>query len=124
MISHPTADELLAATIGFIEHISPQLKDRDVFLARVATNALATVRREIVSGREAEAKAVEGVSALLGQKGDAATLNRELCAAIRDGRFDGDETELLSRLRAAAVDQVKIDQPNYSGLKLAMTDDP
>jgi hypothetical protein len=119
VISHPTADELLAATIGFIEKIAPDLKDRDVFLARVAVNALATVSRELTEGAAAEAKATEGLSTLLDAHGDFATLNAKLCADIRAGRFDGDDAALLRHLRAAAIDQVKIDQPNYSGLKTA-----
>ena len=48
MIEQPTALELVDAVIGFIEtRAAPQLKDRDVFLARVAVNALLTLRREI-----------------------------------------------------------------------------
>jgi hypothetical protein len=119
VISHPTADELLAATIGFIEKITPDLKDRDVFLARVAVNALATVRRELTEGAAADTKATEGLRTLLDAEGDFATLNDKLCADIQDGRFDGDDTALLRHLRDAAIDQVKIDQPNYSGLKTA-----
>ena len=56
MITSPTALELIDAVIGFIEQrAAPQLKDRDAFLARVAVNALAAVRREIELGPQAQA---------------------------------------------------------------------
>ena len=121
MNSHPTADELLAAAIGFIEKIAPQLRDRDVFLARVAVNALATVRRETAAGDGAEVKATEGMRGLLAEEGGFAALNSKLCAAIREGRFDDDDADLLRHLRSVAIDQVGIDQPSYAGLRLART---
>jgi len=120
MITHPTSDELLTAVAGFIERIAPQLQDRDVFLARVAVNALGVVRREMQAGPAAEAAATERLQALLGQPGDYAVLNEALGAAIQAGAFDQDEAALLAHLKASAIDQVRIDQPGYSGLKAAV----
>ncbi len=119
MISHPTRDELLTAVIGFIEGIAPQLHDRDLFLARVAVNALGVVRREADAGPAAEAAAAERLQTLLGQSGDLESLNTALIDAIRGGAFDHDEAALLAHLKSSALDQVLIDQPGYSGLKAA-----
>ena len=119
MSSHPTMDELLDAVSGFIEGIAPQLKNRDTFLARVAVNALGTVRRDLAEGHAAETAATARLAALLGGEGDLRTLNSRLCAAIRAGDFDQDEAELMRHLKASAIGQVRIDQPNYSGLKAA-----
>jgi len=121
MITNPTADELLLAVSSFIERIAPQLKDRDVFLARVSVNALATVRREIASGGAAESAEHDRLADLLGHAGSVADLTDRLGDGIRGGAFDDREAELLRHLKATAIDQVKIDQPHYSGLKAALT---
>ena len=121
MIEQPTALELVDAVIGFIEtRAAPQLKDRDVFLARVAVNALLTLRREIEHGAAAEASATARLQDLMGEEGDFASLNTALCQAIREGTIDITATALLAHMRASIIDQVQIDQPNYSGLKAAL----
>jgi hypothetical protein len=123
MITQPTALELVDAVIGFIEtRAAPQLQDRDVFLARVAVNALHTIRREIQLGADADHAATERLRGLLGKDGDFAALNSDLCSAIRDHKIDIANPALLAHLRASVIDQVQIDQPNYSGLKAALAD--
>lgn len=118
MITHPTASELLDSVIRFIEErAAPQLKDRDAFLCRVAVNALGAVKREIEQGPAAEAAATERLRALLGRDGDFETLNAALCDGIADGSIDGMAPEVLAHFRASIIDQVRIDQPNYAGLK-------
>ena len=118
MITSPTSLELIDAVIGFIEQrAAPQLKDRDAFLARVAVNALAAVRREIELGRQAEAAALERLRDLLGHDGDFADLNAELCDRLASGELTLKDPQVLAHLKASIIDQVKIDQPNYSGLR-------
>lgn len=118
MTSHPTAAELIEAVIGFIEtRAAPQLKDRDAFLAKVAVNALAAVKREIELGPRARAEATARLAALLGQEGDFATLNGELCDRLARGELDLSSPGVLEHLKASVIDQVRIDQPAYSGLK-------
>ena len=118
MITAPTSGELIGAVIGFIEtRVAPQMKDRDVFLARVAVNALAAVKREIAEGPDAEAAATARLAGLLGHEGDFAVLNAELCQALREGQMDIATPGVFDHLKASIIDQVKIDQPNYSGLK-------
>lgn len=118
MITHPTSVELIDAVIRFIEErAAPNLKDRDAFLARVAVNALAAVRREIEQGPKAEAEATERLRALLGRDGDFATLNAALCDGIAAGEIDAAAPDVMAHLKASIIDQVSIDQPNYAGLK-------
>lgn len=118
MITHPTAPELIDSVIRFIEErAAPNLKDRDAFLARVAVNALGAVKREIEQGPAAEARAVERLRGLLGRDGDFATLNAALCDGLADGSIDGSAPDVLAHLKASVIDQVRIDQPQYAGLK-------
>ena len=118
MITHPTAPELIDSVIRFIEErAAPQLKDRDAFLCRVAVHALAAVKREIEQGPAAEVVAVERLRALLGQDGDFATLNAVLCDGIQSGAIDPLDPAVLAHMKASIIDQVRIDQPQYSGLK-------
>jgi hypothetical protein len=124
MITHPSADELLLAVSGFIEQVAPDLKDRDVFLARVAVNALATVRRELQAGQAAEAAATTRLAALLHRSGSFTELNDALGEAIRAGDFDDSDGDLLAHLKASIIDRMQIDQPGYSGLKAALKAEP
>ncbi len=118
MITHPTATELLDGVIRFIEErAAPQLKDRDAFMCRVAVNALAAVKREIEQGPAAEAAAVERLRAILDRDGDFAALNAAFSEGIRDGTIDPASPQVMAHLHASVVDQVRIDQPNYAGLK-------
>lgn len=118
MIASPTALELVDAVIGFIEQrAAPQLKDRDAFLAKVAVNALAAVRREIELGPRAEASATERLRDLLGHDGDFADLNAELCDRLASGELTLKDPRVLAHLKASIIDQARIDQPSYSGLK-------
>jgi hypothetical protein len=118
MITHPTASELIEAVIRFIEdRAAPQLKDRDAFLARVAVNALNTVRREIEQGPAAEAAATERLKVILGRDGTWTELNEALCTGIEDGSIDAADPAVMAHLKASIIDQVRIDQPNYAGLR-------
>lgn len=117
MNDHPTAVELLESVIGFIEQrAAPQLSGRDAFLARVAVNALGAVKRELQQGRPAEARAAERLRALLGHDGELSALTEELAGALRSGRLEPGSA-VLEHLRLTAIDQARIDQPTYSGLK-------
>lgn len=113
MIEHPRAEELVQAVIGWIDGVRPSLNSRDAFLARVAVNALSTVRRELIQGPAAEAAAVERLSELLGHNGTHAELTEELCDRLRAGEMDRDTPGLLAALKANILDQIAIDQPTY-----------
>ena len=113
MITHPRTEELVEAVAGWIDAIRPSLDPRNAFLARVAANALATVRRELTEGPAAEAAAVARMSEALGRTGDYDDLNGELCARIRTGELTVETPGLLAALRVMALDQLAIDQPSY-----------
>lgn len=113
MITHPRTDELVQAVMLWIEQIRPTLDPRNAFLARVAANALATVRREITQGPAAEAEAVARMGEILGHAGTYDELNAELCAGIRAGELTVETPGLLRALAVLAKNQLAIDQPSY-----------
>lgn len=114
MITHPTAAELTEA-LAAVE-AGPPSDARAAFIARVADNARATLERETALGPAAEAAALERLRALLDLDGDFVTLNAELCIRLADGRLAPLDPAVLVHLKAAAMDQIAIDQPTYWGL--------
>ena len=125
MSSNPTAGELVRAVRLFIKETArPALSGHAAFHARVAENALAIVERELEEAAGAEARGTERLRALLNQEdGDPDTLTRALCESIRRGEMDWSDRDLMAHLRQATVDQVRIDQPRYSGLAIATESD-
>jgi hypothetical protein len=57
--------------------------------------------------------------ALLGHDGTLEELNRELCRKIRDGAIGLETPGFAGHLIATTKDKVRIDQPNYAGLRQA-----
>ncbi len=114
MIENPRADELVDAVAKWIDSIRPGLPPRDAFLARVAANVLSVVRRELQLGPQADAAAMERLSALLGETGEVKALNALLCEKLRSGEMDAETPGLIAALKANITDQIAIDQPNYS----------
>jgi hypothetical protein len=117
----PSAKELIEAVKAFIDKTAaPQLAGHAAFHARVASNALATVLRELEIRPAAEAAEKERLEALLGTTAEtAAELNQKLCDAIRNGEMDLSTQGLLPHLKSTTIDQLSVDQPGYSGLKSA-----
>ena len=116
MISHPTSAELLDAVTRILEEqIAPQVKDRESHLSRLRGKL-----REGAGGDAMETAAQARLVALLRHDGDVEMLTAELCAAIRSGAIVDDDPALLAHLTATTIDQVRIDQPNYSGLAQAI----
>jgi hypothetical protein len=113
MITHPSADQLASAVSGWIDQIRPSLDPRNAFLARVAINALSTVERELSLGPAHEAADTRRLAALLKRKGGHAELNAELCTRLRAGDLTVDTPGLVAALKASALEQLAIDQPNY-----------
>jgi hypothetical protein len=117
----PSAKELIEAVKSFIDKTAaPQLTGHAAFHARVASNALATVLRELEIRPGAEAAEKARLEALLGTFGATSNdLNQKLCEEIRAGRMDLATEGLLSHLKSTTIDQLSVDQPGYSGLKTA-----
>jgi hypothetical protein len=122
MMDQPSMLELVKAVQSFIEtKAMPELKGHTAFHARVAANALGIVARELEFGPKAEDAEKTQLIALLGHDGSLDDLNRELCGQIRDGKIDIESDALRQHLELTILDKVAIDQPNYSGLKIAKT---
>jgi Arc/MetJ-type ribon-helix-helix transcriptional regulator len=117
----PSIQELLTAVKGFLDsEAMAELNGHGRFNARVASNVLATALREFEQRPAAEADEIARLQALLGMRGetgDLDTLNQSLIAKIRSGELDETSVELLAHLKATAIAQLNIDQPQYSGLK-------
>jgi hypothetical protein len=104
----PTAIELLEAVREWIDReVISSTDGRLRFHARVASNVLAMVEREIDLG-PAQAAAHEERLERLGVADDA-----ELAAAIRDRRFDDRAIELRALLAEMVADKVAVANPGY-----------
>lgn len=122
MHDQPSVSELVQAVKNFIdETAAPNLSGHAAFHARVASNALATVIRDLEQRTTCEAAEYARLIALLGASTDETlqALNRELSNNIRAGKITATTPGLLAHLKATTMAQVEIDQPRYSGLKTA-----
>jgi hypothetical protein len=122
MHDQPSVLELVAAVKSFIDETAgPQLTGHAAFHARVASNALATVLRDLEQRPKAVSEERQGLIDLLGASDDLSTqeLNQKLGALIRSGDMTADTPGLLDHLKTTTMAQVEIDQPRYSGLKTA-----
>ncbi len=117
----PSAKELIEAVKSFIDNTAmTQLTGHAAFHARVASNALATVLREIEQRPTSEAAERQRLQQLLNTTdSDVAALNRALCQEIHAGRVDLKTPGLLTHLKSTTIDQLSVDQPGYSGLRTA-----
>jgi hypothetical protein len=115
MREQPTAAELIDAVSEFLNRdLGPTLTGRLAFHARVAANVLAIVRRELTLGPQADRADAARLAALLGTRGDAPTLNEELCRRIAAGEIAPDDPALIEHLWATTLDTLAIDQPGYA----------
>ena len=104
----PNAMELLEAVREWIDReVIPATDGRLRFHARVASNVLAMVEREIDLGAE-QAHAHQERLASFGVADDA-----ELAAAIRERRFDDRADELRAMLAEAVADKLAVANPGY-----------
>jgi len=102
----PTAAELVAAVAEFLDGDVRSSTDGQVaFHARVAANVLRTVERELLDRTAGE------VASALGELG--CDDERQLAAAIREGRFDGRTDEVLRCLRTLVRHRLSVNHPGY-----------
>jgi hypothetical protein len=103
----PSAAELVEAVVEFLEKdVAGELSGRRRFHLRVAVNALNIVRRQLEMNDELVSAACEGLTSLgVGSE-------RELAAAIRDGRMDGVD-EVPQVLRVLVSSRLKVNNPTY-----------
>jgi hypothetical protein len=116
----PRADELLVSVRDFLRgDVMNSTHGRTNFMARVASNSLDIVLRELSLGQEHRRRELERLQRLFNSTDDLGTLRWRLVNALRDKTIALDSTELQSHLRATVVNQIAIDQPRYSGFKTA-----
>ncbi|WP_405239923.1 DUF6285 domain-containing protein [Lentisalinibacter orientalis] len=115
----PALGELLEAVRGFLAEAREELGGHRGFHALVAANVVDIARRELELAPAAEAAEAGRLRALLGRDGEPAELNRALCDAIREGHIAIDDARLLEHLERTTLDRLAIDQPAYSGARIA-----
>ncbi len=120
MTSHPTAQELGEAIDRFLEKdVAPGLSTHASFVLRVARNSLATIVREAMSDGEPRREEQTRLQRLIGRDGSIEDLNAEFCRRIRSGTVSLGHSGVFEHIRSTTMDRVAIDQPEYSGLRIA-----
>lgn len=122
MQTHPSLNELVEAVKHFIdETAAPNLEGHASFHARIASNVLSIVLRELEQGKAAATQESQQLAALLNTspEEDLQALTRQLCDEISSGKITMETPGLLAYLKSTAIAQLNIDQPRYSGLKTA-----
>lgn len=122
MHDQPSVAELVQAVKHFIDETAgPNLTGHAAFHARVASNVLSTVLRDLEQRPQSEPAERKRLLELLGDEADQTTaaLNEMLSTRIKTGEMTPETPGLLTHLKATTIAQVEIDQPRYSGLKTA-----
>jgi hypothetical protein len=122
LVDMPRADELLGSVVDFLrQQVMAETTGRTQFLARVASNSLDIVQREMALGSAAAAQELSRLQNLLNStSGDLIDLRWQLVKALREGAMDLNVDGLTEHLRASIVNQINIDQPRYPGLATAL----
>lgn len=117
----PSTSELLKSVRDFLrEELMPDCVGRTKYLTRVASNSLEIVLREVELSEAVNSYQRPALEDLLGHSGDVRTLQEELTLAIRDGSLPISNEKLKAYLRQTISNQVAIDQPKYSGYRIAL----
>jgi hypothetical protein len=118
VLDKPPGDKLLAAVVEFLRtELMPSLDGSTLFKTRVAANALELVGREFAGRAAVDEKETASLQRLLGHTGPLEVLNRELCAAIADGRMTLQTEGLAEHLWQTTLDKLSIEQPGYATYK-------
>jgi aminoglycoside phosphotransferase (APT) family kinase protein len=117
----PRLDELMVSVRNFLrEDVMNQTKGRTNFMARVASNSLDIVLRDMLTGPVHRRQEQERLRHLLAADGGLESLRWKLVNGLRDGSIALDHSGLAEHLRTTVVNQIAIDQPRYSGFKTAI----
>lgn len=116
----PRVDELLESVRDFLRGaVMSETRGRTSFLARVASNSLDVVLRELELGPAHRAREQAGLERILERSGDLEELRWTLVRRLRDGSMPLDHPGLADHLRQTVVTQIAIDQPRYTGYRTA-----
>lgn len=113
-MGHPSAADLVEAVQAFLKQAEASLSGREAFHAKVASNALGIVVRELRQQPDAIERAE--LAKLLGHDGESAALRAELCDGLRRGTFDDVSPGLLDALIVVTRAKLAVDNPKYSTL--------
>ena len=123
MNERPDAAELLrTARRNLLESVLPRVPEELRYTTLMIANAMAISEREIAGGDAAARTALARVRTLLGEAAEAGDIedvraaldraDRRLAAAIREGRFDGEQrAALMQHLLETAVARVSLSNP-------------
>ena len=100
-------NDVMAATEG-----------RNNFLARVAGNSLDIVLRDLELGQQGRQQELTRLQQMFGE-GGLNDLRWKLTQGLRDGSVSLSDSAVQQHLRQTVVNQIAIDQPKYSGFKIA-----
>jgi hypothetical protein len=104
----PTAIELIDAARGALgDDVLPRLDGRAAFQMRVSLRALGMVRRELERHDEHAAMHSRALASV------GCSDERELARAIREGRLDARERNVLAAVRAAVRAKLEVANPSY-----------
>ncbi|MFP6808174.1 MAG: phosphotransferase family protein [Pseudomonadales bacterium] len=116
----PRADELLTSVRDFLrDEVMSETSGRVNFLARVASNSLDIVVRELAMGPAILQDEETRLRAIYDSEESLATLRWRLVNELRDGAMALDNEAVNAHLRATVINQIAIDQPKYSGYRRA-----
>jgi hypothetical protein len=126
MQDRPTVFELLKGIKNFLDsEIVPNTDGRRQFLARVASNTVTIIERELATEEEQLEREWQGLQTLLGAEAEPVKLSElraavrrrteELCARIRAG--DADEgpwaDAVAAHVRMTVQDKMSVTNPGY-----------
>ena len=118
--SMPSVFELVSSVRDFLrQDVANSGQDRARFLARVAANSLDIALRDLRDGPAARTAEQDRLQGLLGEDAPLPVLRRRLCEELRAGRLALDDMALTAHLRATVVNEARIDQPGYPGVRKA-----
>ncbi|GGB58963.1 MULTISPECIES: DUF6285 domain-containing protein [Henriciella] len=123
MYNQPSVAELVEAVKTFVDETAmPELTGRSAFHARVASNVLGTISRDIRARETNDAEERARLQLLLDlpDEEELSVLNDELSRRLRAREISANSAKLMSHLKKTAIAQVKVDQPSYSGLLQAL----
>jgi hypothetical protein len=124
MFDQPSSAQLTRAIRDFLkDRVSPQLSGHDAYTLRVAINSLGIVSRELEDRSRYEENEKARLEKILQTEADIEQLNLLLCEKIRSEEFTLSDKPVFQHIKQTAIDQVKLDQPRYSGLLHALKQD-
>jgi hypothetical protein len=116
----PSQMELVTSVRDFLrDDAMANLTGRSQFLARVASNSLDIVLRELTVGGRHQRAEQQRLQAYFESDASLMSLRRRLSQGLRAGEIGLDDIAVQQHLRQTVVNQIAIDQPKYSGLRRA-----